>query len=229
MSGFYQVPLSADSIEKTGFVTPDGHFEFLRVPFGLTNAPAVFQRLMNLVLGDSALVYIDDVIIASKTIAEGLLKLKDVLERLRKHKLTLKLSKCSFFESQIEYLGREISEEGVRPGSSKIVAIKNMPTPSTQKKVRQFLGLASYFRKFVRNFAYITEPLTRLLKKDCVWYWGEEQDKAVATIKRILIDRPVLSIFNPALKTEVHSDACKISVAGILIQIDENNTKHVVA
>lgn len=232
-SGFYQVPMSDDSIEKTAFVTPDGHYEFLRMPFGLANAPSVFQRLMNSVLGnlryEIALVYIDDVIIPARTVKDGLKKLRLVLQKLQEHNLTLKLSKCSFFQSKLEYLGREISSSGVQPGIKKIIAIKDMPRPRNVKQVRQFLGLAGYFRKFVNNFAIITQPLTKLLKKDCPWEWSDKQENAMNFIKTSLVTRPILAIFNPNLKTEVHTDASKIGLAGILIQINNENNKQVVA
>lgn len=123
-SGYYQVPIADDSIEKTAFVTPEGHYEFLRMPFGLTNAPAVFQRLMDRVLeklkNSIAFPYLDDVIIPSKTIEEGIARLRQVLETFRAHRLTLRLDKCTFFAESIEYLGRKISEEGVRPGRRKV-------------------------------------------------------------------------------------------------------------
>lgn len=175
MSGFYQVPMSTDSIEKTGFVTPDGHYEFLRMPFGLTNAPAVFQRLMNTVLGvlcnNIAYVYIDDVIIPSLTFKEGLERLKLILEKFRQHRLTIKMTKCRFLETTINYLGREISASGVRPGVGKINALERMSAPRRIKQVRQFLGLAGYFRKFIGGFATIAQPYA-LLKKENAWRLG---------------------------------------------------------
>lgn len=172
-SGFYQVPMAQDSIDKTAFVTPESHYEFLRMPFGLANAPAVFQRLINNVLGPLknkiAFPYIDDIIIPCPTFEEGLTRLNSVLEVFRRHNLTLKISKCSFFKTQIEYLGREISSEGVRPGTKKIAAVIAMKTPTNVKEVRQFLGLSGYFRRFVKGYASIVEPLTRLTKKGVVW------------------------------------------------------------
>jgi len=112
-----------------------------------------------------------------------MIRLRQVLEALRKHRLTLKLEKCSFFTQSIEYLGREISEAGVRPGRRKVEAMLSMQAPRSVKQVRQFLGLAGYFRKFVENFATIVEPLTRLTKKDVLWEWKAEQERAFNTIK----------------------------------------------
>lgn len=232
--GFYQIPLSESSVPKTAFVTPDGHFEFLRMPAGLANAPSEFQRLMNLVLGDYinniAQVYIDDIIIPAKNVDEGFERLHKILARLRCHNLTLKLSKCKFFLTKIDYLGREISADGVRPGSRKISAVQRMPLPTNLKQLRQFLGLAGYFRSFIKNFASRAEPLTRLLKKDVSWKFGSEQLQSFNKIKELLTMRPILRIFNPNLKTEVHTDASKVGVAGILFQIDDGTSKrHAVA
>lgn len=177
-SGYYQVPTSADSIEKTAFVTPERNYEFLRMPFGLTNALAVFQRLINNVLGSLknsiAFPYLDDIIIPSKDVEEGMNRLRRVLETLRMHHLTLNLDKCSFFAEIIEYLGREISEQGVRPEQRKIEAVVCMKVPRSVKQVRQYLGLASYFRKFIEHFATIVEPLTRLIRKNAPWIWGDK-------------------------------------------------------
>lgn len=231
-SGYYQVSMHPDSIELTAFITPDGHYEFLQMPFGLANAPAEFSRLMKKVLEgleDIALVYLDDIIIPCKSVKDGLSKLRRVFEKLRNHNLTLKLSKCSFFQESVDYLGREVSRSGVRPGMKKILAVADMPMPRNVKQVRQFLGLAGYFRKFVENFATIAQPLTKLLKKDYHWQWENEQENAIRNIKKILTKRPILTIFDPNLETEVHTDASQIGLGGMLLQIDHDKNKHVVA
>lgn len=221
-SGFYQVPMDENSIDKTAFITPDSHYEFLRMPFGLCNAPSVFQRLMNNVLGSLknkiAFPYMDDVIIPSTTVEEGLRRLRLVFEAFRKHNLTIKLSKCSFFHKQIDYLGREISADGIKPGKRKIEAILRMDEPKTVKQVRQFLGLSGYFRKFVKNYSGIVEPLTRLTRKDSKWCWQAEQQEAFKTVKAALVSRPVLAIFDHSLPTELHTDASSSAVAAILFQ-----------
>ncbi|CAH2207715.1 jg2951, partial [Pararge aegeria aegeria] len=172
-SGYYQIPMSETSKYLTAFITPDGHFEFNRMPFGLANAPSTFQRAINNILGNArfkeAFAYMDDVIIPSKTIEEGFQRLISTLELFRKAGLTLKLSKCNFFKESIDYLGFEVCENGIRPGKNKIAAVENFPVPTDQHKLRQFLGLASFFRRFIRGFSMIAQPLTRLLKKDVKW------------------------------------------------------------
>jgi hypothetical protein len=150
-AGYHQVPMSEESVPYTAFVTQDGQYEYLRMPFGLCNAPAVFQRMMNNVLGQhrftKVLCYLDDLLIPATTLEESLAVLRETLEMLRTAGLTLKLSKCYFLRTTIEYLGYVISEAGVQPSNLKIDAVDNFPTPQNVHQVRQFLGLTGYFRK----------------------------------------------------------------------------------
>ncbi|XP_015435727.1 PREDICTED: uncharacterized protein LOC107191251 [Dufourea novaeangliae] len=221
-SGFYQIPIAEDSIEKTAFVTPDGHYEFLRMPFGLANAPAVFQRAINNALGNLrnsiALVYLDDVLIPSKTIEEGLDRLEQVLQALDTAGFSLNMKKCLFFKTQLEYLGREISGEGIRPGSGKIKALLEAPVPINVKQVRQFMGLASYFRKFVPEFASRASCITKLLRQNQPWCWGPSQENARNYILDKLSSKPLLIIFDPKRETELHTDASSIGYGAILFQ-----------
>lgn len=149
--GFHQVPMHPGSIDKTAFITPDGHCEYLRVPFGLSNSPAVFQRIINKMLGElrheEVLAYIDDLLIPSSSEAEGLRLLEMVLDLVEKAGVKLKLSKCLFLQDRIEYLGHEVSAGGIQPGRRKIQAVREFPVPQNVHQVRQFMGLASYFRK----------------------------------------------------------------------------------
>lgn len=221
-SGYYQIPMSVTSRHLTAFVTPDGHFEFTRMPFGLVNAPSTFQKTINNILGNArfkdALAYMDDVNVPSKTVEDGFRKLREILDLFRAAGLTLNLKKCHFLMQSINYLGFEISEAGIRPGRNKIEAVEKFPKPTDQHKVRQFVGLASFFRRFIKGFSAIAKPLTRLLKKDARWTWGEEEENAFSLLKNELIKRPVLSFYNPAYETQLHTDASKIGVAGILLQ-----------
>lgn len=221
-SGYYQVPMSKDSQHLTGFVTPDGHYEFKRMPFGLANAPAVFQRMINKILGDKrfkyALAYLDDVLIPSKDIEEMFERLEEVLQLFRQYGLTLKLSKCRFFDTKVEYLGYEVSSDGIQPGKEKLRAVEEFPTPRNVHEVRQFLGLTGYYRKFIQGYGESARPLTHLLKKDSVWKWTEEQNNAFIVLKNKLVCRPVLALYDPNLETELHTDASALGVGGILMQ-----------
>lgn len=221
-SGFHQIPIHEDSIPKTAFVTPDGHFEYLRMPFGLSNAPAVFQRAVHRGLGNLkdtvALVYLDDILIPSVTFEEGLRNLDIVLAALQEEGFSLNVQKCHFFQKEIEYLGREISGAGIRPGSRKVDALLKVPPPENVKQVRQFLGLAGYFRKFIPNFAAKTACITKLTKNNEEFCWTEEQENSRKYIMDCLTSRPLLSIFNEKLPTELHTDASSIGYGAVLMQ-----------
>ncbi|KAL0901934.1 hypothetical protein ABMA27_007079 [Loxostege sticticalis] len=221
-SGYYQIPLKPDCKYLTAFITPNGLYQFKRMPFGLVNAPSVFQRTITKALTlktdtidtenkieKPALAYMDDILVVSKTFEEGLKKLEKTFQLLTQSKLTLNINKCHFFKTSVEYLGYEINAEGIRPGSAKIEA------------VRQFVGLTSYFRKFIQNFSIIARPLTNLTRKDCPWNWGDMEEQAFITLKTKLVDRPILALYNPKFITELHTDASKLGLAGILLQKED--------
>lgn len=221
-SGYYQIPVAEESRHRTSFVTPDGQYEYNRMPFGLVNAPSVFQRTINKVLLEAkikyAIVYMDDVLIPAKDINEGLQRLEEVLVLLKKGGLTLKLSKCHFFLDSIDFLGFEVSSDGIRPGQRKTDAVSRFPKPRNLHELRQFLGLSGYFRRFIANYALTAAPLTDLLKKDVKWSWGENHERAFGKIKSLLVDRPVLALYNYTAETQLHTDASKDGLAGILLQ-----------
>ena len=167
-SGYHHIALGKSSRAKTAFVTPFGKYEFLMVPFGLAQAPAYFQLLMNKVLKGLkfTMTYLDDIIIFSQDESQHLEHLEIVFSRLREVGLKMKRSKCDFFKSEIHYLGHLISPEGISPLPNKLDSIKHMPVPNSAKEIKQFLGLTGYYRKFVPRFADISRPLMTLTKKD---------------------------------------------------------------
>lgn len=153
----------------TTFVIPAGHYEFNRMPFGLVNAPRAFSRLMNVVLGPArsiAAIYLNDILVNTGTVSEGIDNLENVLKLLQQEGLTLNLSKCSFLKTSITYLGYNIEGGKVKPGRPKVPAAIDFPTPKRVHKVRQFLGLTGYFRHFIQSYAQVAKPLTALLKKN---------------------------------------------------------------
>lgn len=168
------------------------------MPFGLCNAPAVFQRLINVVLGKlrytTAMAYLDDIIIPSVTIEEGKDKLVEVLTALRCANLTLRLDKCYFLQEKIEYLSFEITINGISPANQKLKSVIEYPTPIDLKGVRSFVGLASYFRRFVRNFALIARLLTELLAKNAKFTWGKAQNESFCELKKRLSSNPILKV-----------------------------------
>ncbi|XP_054015387.1 uncharacterized protein LOC128896206 [Hylaeus anthracinus] len=178
--GFHHIPIFEDSIKFTSLVTPDGQFEYLKMPFGLANAPAAFQRFVTLIFRPllefgKVLLHLDDILIAIKNIDENLEILKEVLELLGRHNLELKFSKCKFLKREIEYLGYNININGITPNGSNVKAIQDFPQPKTVKQVQSFLGLTSYFRKFVPNFARLAQPLYNLVKKGISFKFGVEE------------------------------------------------------
>jgi hypothetical protein len=177
-SGYWQMPMSPNSIPKTAFTCFRGLFEFTRLPFGLVNAPGPFQRAMNQVLsgliGRNCMVYIDDIVVYSKNASDHAHDLEEVFQRLSGVGLQLKPSKCAFELPKVELLGHVVSAEGISPLPSKVEAIVNLEPPTNQKAIRSFLGMA-YYRDHIANYATIALPLTELTKKGYPFIWGEEQ------------------------------------------------------
>lgn len=221
-SGYYQIPMAKNSRHLTGFVTPDGHYEFKRMPFGLANAPAVFQRMVNKILGNRrfeyALAYLDDILIPARSVDEMFQRLEDILIIFRQNNLTLNVSKCRFFDTTVNYLGYEVSSRGIQPSEAKVQAVKQFPTPSNIHEVRQFLGLTGFFRKFIKAYGEIAHPLTSLLKKNSEWRWSNVEEHAFNSLKEKLVSRPLLALYDPKLETEVHTDASSLGIGGILMQ-----------
>lgn len=228
-SGFHQIRISEESIEKTAFVTPDGQYEYLSMPFGLSNAPSVYQRAINAALGDYrdniALVYIDDVLIPSSTEQEGLERLALVLKRLSDAGFTVNPSKCKFLKTSIEYLGNIIKNGEVKPNPTKLTALKLSEPPKTLKQLRQFNGLASYFRRFIPQFSQLMAPLYRLTKRDVPFVWSPDHETRRQHVVKLLTSEPILCIFDPTLPIEVHTDASSKGLGAILIQNDNNRRK----
>ncbi len=195
-SGYHQVAMHPDSMEKTAFISHAGLFEYKVMSFGLTNAPPSFQRLMTRVLHGLnwkiCLVYIDDVIIFSKTFEEQLSRLAAVFQRFREAKLKLKPSKCHFAQESVSFLGFVVNRAGILPDPTKLDAVKSFPTPKTIKEVRSFLGLCNYYRRFVENFAKIASPLNLLTRKDVTFDWDSSCQNAFNELKARLCTPPYL-------------------------------------
>ena len=219
-SGYHHIALGKSSRAKTAFVTPFGKYEFLMVPFGLAQAPAYFQLLMNKVLKglQFAMTYLDDIIIFSQDESQHLEHLEIVFSRLREAGLKMKRSKCDFFKSEIHYLGHLISPEGISPLPNKLDSIKHMPAPNSAKEIKQFLGLTGYYRKFVPRFADISRPLTSLTKKDAKFEWTSACQKSFELLKEALCGEPVLKYADTSKPYTLYTDASKYSWAGVLTQ-----------
>ena len=221
-SGYWQVPLSEEAKHKTAFVTRDGLFHFKVMPFGLCNAPATFERLMERVLrghlGKRCLVYIDDVIVFGHDFKSTLDNLSVVLHAIDQANLQLKPKKCDLFKKEILYLGFKISGTGISPDPAKTAAVERWPTPCNVGDVRTFLGFASYHRRFIKNFAGIADPLTRLTKKKTIFGWTDQEQKAFETLKHALVTAPLL--YHPVSDAEfiLDTDASAYAIGGVLSQ-----------
>jgi len=210
-------------IAKTAFRTHDDLYEFLVMPFGLTNAPATFQALMNDVLRpflrQFVLVFFDDILINSASWAEHLGHIRAVLSVLREHKLFLKRSKCSFGEPTVAYLRHVISEKGVAMDTSKVQAILDWPLPSSVRALRGFLGLAGYYRRFIRDFGSIAAPLTALLKE--AFQWSSAAEVAFKELQRALTSAPALALPDFDKPFTVECDASGSGIGAVLHQDSE--------
>lgn len=244
-SGYYQIPMKPEDSEKTAFICPVGFYEFVRMPQGLSGAPATFQRLMERTMGDmnfiEVLVYLDDVIVFGKTLEEHEERLEKVLQRLKEEGLKLSLEKCQFYQNSVNYLGHVVSAEGVSTDPKKLEAVTTWPRPRSIKELRSFLGFCSYYRRFVEGFASIAKPLNELLQvededipeshqkatparggrksgESIETEWTPRCEEAFCKLKLSLTNAPVLAYADPGKPYELHVDASREGLGGVLYQ-----------
>lgn len=234
-TGYWQIRVAAEDVPKTAFTSRHGHFEWLVLPMGLTNAPAEFMALMENTfreeLNRSVLVFLDDILIYSRTLEEHERHLRAVLQRLQSQKLYAKLSKCQFMRQEVEFLGHYVGRAGVRMVEGKVAAVQRWPTPQCQKEVEQFLGLAGYYRRFIAGFSKLASPLSQLCgtlqkAKDGSrrspprkpFVWGKEQQDAFESLKSAVSSAPCLAIPDPQREFIVHTDASGYATGAVLMQ-----------
>ena len=221
-SGYHQIRMREGDEWKTAFKTKFGLYEWLVMPFGLTNAPSTFMRLMNHVLrlhlGKFVVVYFDDILIYSKSLDDHVFHVRTVLDILRTERLFANLDKCTFCCDKLIFLGFIVSAQGIHVDEDKVKAIKEWPTPKSVTEVRSFHGLASFYRRFVKDFSTIAAPLTEVIKKSVGFKWGETQEKAFQTLKAKLCFAPLLKLPDFANTFELECDASGIGIGAVLMQ-----------
>ena len=232
--GYWQVPLKPEARSKTAFVTPFGLYQFTVMPFGLSGAPATFQRMMdNLTRGlsESTGAYLDDLVIYSSTWKDHLRQVRAVLSRLRGAGLTAKPRKCQFGMSKCIYLGHVVGSGTVSPDPSKLEAIRSFPIPTTKKQVRAFLGLTGYYRRFIPDFASVATPLSDLTRKSAPEkvVWATQCNRAFTELKRRLCSEPILKSPDFDRPFVLQTDASDRGIGAVLSQTDADGLEHPVA
>ena len=221
-SGYHQLRVHEDDFPKTTFRTRYGHYEFLVMPFGLTNAPAIFLDLMNRLckpfLDKFVIVFIDDIRIYSQSQQDHEQHLKQILELLAREKLYAKFSKCEFWLREVQFLGHVVNDRVIQVDPSKVQAVKQWETPKTPIEIRQFLGLAGYYRRFIKNFSKIALPLTILTQKDKQFIWSSQQEEAFQLLKQKLCNAPILTLPEGTDDFVVYCDASHPGLGCVLMQ-----------
>ncbi|BFF96473.1 uncharacterized protein DMAD_05111 [Drosophila madeirensis] len=228
--GYWQIPLDKASRQFTAFTVPGkGLFQWKVMPFGLHSASATFQRALDQVIGPEmmphAFAYQDDIIVIGKTKEEHQRNLEEVFRRLKRANLRLNIEKCQFFQQELRYLGHLVTGEGICTDPEKVAAIAELQPPANVKELRQYLGVASWYRRFVPEFATLVQPLSALLKKKAKWEWSEEQQEAFEAVKSRLVADPVLACPDFARKFVLQTDASDYGLGAILTQETERGER----
>lgn len=228
MKGYWQVPLTPRAQDISCFVTSRGSFACRVMPFGLKNAPATFQRLMNDIIVDipGCVVYIDDIIVFSPTWSEHLSQLDKLFTQLCKADLVVNLDKCEFVKHKVQYLGFVVGQGQVSPPTAKVDAIVHFPTPQRRKDVQRYLGMVGYYRRFINNFSEVTTPLTNLLCKGEQFVWSEACNEAFDMTKKVLSSYPVLRAPDCKVPFQLSVDASNNGAGAILLQEDSSGVAH---
>ena len=229
-SGFWAIPLSEDSAKLTTFITPFGRFCFTRLPFGISSAPEIFQRIMHELLSDidGVTVYMDDIVVSGANVAEHDGRLDRVLERIEQSGLKLNQDKCVFKQPSLNFLGHYIDANGVQPSREKVEAIVHLQAPENVAELRRCLGMVNYLGRYINNLASLAKPLNDLLRKDTAWAWGPQQERAFDKIKKVLTTAPTLAYFDPSKPVIVSADSSSYGLGAVLLQ-KHGNKEHPVA
>jgi transposase InsO family protein/predicted aspartyl protease len=232
-SGFWQIRVREKDVAKTAFCIQNGHYEFLKMPFGLCNSVSTFQRamaeLLEPMLYKGAVVFVDDIVVYSDTIPGLMARLRRVFDLLRSDNLTLHPGKCVLFKTEVKVLGHRVSAEGIRPLNDKVEVVESWPTPKNKRELRAFIGLCSYYRQYVADFAKIAAPLHKLTGKNAQWQWTDRECESFSNLKQALQTTPVLQLFDPNKPVMVDCDSSGYALGGVLVQPDGDNNEKPVA
>ena len=228
LKGYWQVPLTERAKQLAAFVTPDGLYQYQVMPFGMKNAPATFQRMINKLVGrmEGCEAYIDDVVVYSDCWEDHLICLRRVLTKFAEVNLTVNLAKSEFGHAEVTFLGHVVGSGWVKPLVTKIQSILKYPPPSNRRELMRFLGMAGYYRRFCQNFSVITAPLTNLLKKGQEYAWSTNCQDAFMKVKSVLTSTPVLLIPNFQKQFMLMVDASGIGAGAVLMQYDSSGIDH---
>ncbi|GBG65833.1 hypothetical protein CBR_g53805 [Chara braunii] len=219
-SGYHQIAIRPEDQHKTAFQTRYGLYEFVVMPFGLCNALGTFHHAMNRIfhyyLDKFVVVYLDDILVFSKSVEEHAQHLGIVLSLLRQHKYKVNLEKCEFGRTKILYLGHEVPAAGIRPENAKVASIRDWPRPQTVTEVRSFLGMCSYYRNFVKNYSTVASPFTDITRLDTPWDWSDECEAAFKQLKHALMNHEVLMVPDPHKPFIVTTDASQYGIGAVL-------------
>ena len=229
-NGFHAVKVASEDIAKTAFSTHKGHWEWVRMPQGLINSPATYQRMMNYklrgLIGNICFVYVDDLIVFGRTLEEYMKNIRIVFDRLRETNLMLNPDKCSFLQQELEYLGHKVTPEGIRPLERNVEKVLNFPKPNNKKELERFIGLASYYRKFIQNFAKRTHHMNRLKGKNVIFDFDINCEREFSEIKKLLSSYPLIAHPDNNKPFILHTDASNQGIGGTLSQIGEDGLEH---
>ncbi|KAL2081327.1 hypothetical protein ACEWY4_023180 [Coilia grayii] len=231
LKGYWQVPLTPRAQEVSAFVTPTGLYRCTALPFGMKNSPATFQRAMNSITAglSNVVTYIDDVVTYSLSWPEHVNHLRELFQRLQQANLVINLPKCEFGKGQVTYLGHKVGQGMVAPRQAKVQAIVGLETPRTRRELMRILGMCGFYRRFVPNFAAVTEPLTSLLRKDVRFRWSDQCQSAFDRLKAILSCEPVLRVPDFDIPFKLAVDACEVGIGAVLLQTDDQGFDRPVA
>lgn len=228
-SGYHQVPVRKEDVPKTAFITKYGLYEFKTMPMGLSTASATFQRLMELILQglnwNTCIIYLDDIVVYGKTLEEHLERVEQVLEKIGKSGMKLKPEKCHLLQESVNFLGHVVSKDGVLPSADNVAKILQWPRPQNITEIRQFLGMASYYRRFIQGFAKIANPMVRLTKKEVDFQWDESCEESFQTLKKILAGPEIMAFPKDGEEFILDTDASGEAIGAVLSQMRDGRER----